>query len=391
MKKIVLFGAGKIGRSFIGQLFSGAGYEVVFVDVAGALIEALNERGEYTVVIKSNAGDRSIRVKNVRGVLAGNKQQVRTELAEAAICNVSVGKKGLPEVIPLLAEGLQERYRKHPQDPLDVILAENMRDAAGYVREKLKHKLPSDFPLESYVGLIETSIGKMVPIMPAEEVQKDMLKVYAEPYNTLILDRQGFRNPIPNINDLAPKTNIKAWVDRKLFIHNLGHAVTAYLGYVKHPQLTYTYEVLADPELKLEVRNTMLQSAAILMQTYPGEFTLAGLTAHIDDLLHRFANRALGDTIYRVGCDLPRKLGPNDRLAGAIKNGLQLHMPVNRIVKALVYGFHFRATDENGELHPNDKQVAAAFPKGLPYLLKHFSGFDSQLYPQVVKMAQEVE
>ena len=31
-KKILIFGAGKIGRSFIGQLFSRAGYELVFID-----------------------------------------------------------------------------------------------------------------------------------------------------------------------------------------------------------------------------------------------------------------------------------------------------------------------------------------------------------------------
>ena len=31
MEKIVIFGAGKIGRSFIGQLFSRSGYEVILI------------------------------------------------------------------------------------------------------------------------------------------------------------------------------------------------------------------------------------------------------------------------------------------------------------------------------------------------------------------------
>ena len=36
--KLVLFGAGKIGRSFIGQVFSRSGYEVVFIDINQEII-----------------------------------------------------------------------------------------------------------------------------------------------------------------------------------------------------------------------------------------------------------------------------------------------------------------------------------------------------------------
>ena len=74
------------------------------------------------------------------------------------------------------------------------------------------------------MGLVETSIGKMVPIMKTEDLEEDPLLVYAEPYNTLILDRKGFLGDIPHIEEFALKDNIKAWVDRKAFIHNLGHA-----------------------------------------------------------------------------------------------------------------------------------------------------------------------
>ena len=54
MKKLLLFGAGNIGRSFIGQLFSRAGYEVVFVDIDSNIVNALNSRRSYTVVVKGN-------------------------------------------------------------------------------------------------------------------------------------------------------------------------------------------------------------------------------------------------------------------------------------------------------------------------------------------------
>ena len=47
--KAVHFGAGNIGREFVGQLLHDSGYEVVFADVADALIEALQHADSYVV------------------------------------------------------------------------------------------------------------------------------------------------------------------------------------------------------------------------------------------------------------------------------------------------------------------------------------------------------
>ena len=149
-----------------------------------------------------------------------------------------------------------------------------MRSAAEFTREYLIKSLPAGFPVETYVGLIETSIGKMVPIMPLAEVEKDPLVVFAEPYNTLILDGKGFKSAIPVVEGLAPKNNIKAWVDRKAFIHNLGHATAAYYGYYNHPHAVYMYEILDDKMIFNFTREVMLQSAEILQKVYPRGFCI---------------------------------------------------------------------------------------------------------------------
>jgi mannitol-1-phosphate 5-dehydrogenase len=57
------------------------------------------------------------------------------------------------------------------------------------------------------------------------------------------------------------------------------------------------------------------------MKKYPGEFRPEQLTDHIDDLLRRFENRALGDTVFRVGCDLKCKLHKNDRIMSPLIDG----------------------------------------------------------------------
>ena len=390
--KLVLFGAGKIGRSFIGQLFSRGGYEVVFIDLFKPVIDELNRRGNYKVVIKGEV-ESVITIRNVRGVFGGDTEQVITEIASANILAVSVGLNGLKSIIPLIAKGLILRYESSEATPLDIIIAENLRNAAEFMSHELKQHLPAGFPLEERVGLIETSIGKMVPIILIKDMDEDILQVFAEPYNNLILDKKGFKNSIPEIEGLSPKENIKAWVDRKLFIHNLGHATAAYLGFHFNPDFNYLYETLAVSEIHEQVRETMLQAARILLTKYPDDFTQNTLTEHIDDLLFRFQNKALGDTVFRVGCDLKRKLSAEDRLAGAIHLAIELNLPYNRILKSLVAGFYFRAGDEHGELLSDDHEFAKLFENGILNVLTSICGFDSVkdkiLFDQAELIAKE--
>jgi mannitol-1-phosphate 5-dehydrogenase len=358
--KLVVFGAGKIGRSFIGQLFSKGGYEVVFVDMNKFIVDKLNEKHSYKIVIKAE-DEETILIENVKGVYSEDEELVANEVASAGIAAISVGSQTIEKTIPMIAKGLLKRFEEFGETPLNIILAENMRDAADFFYGKIKHFLPYDYPIDQLLGLVETSIGKMVPVMRASDLLEDPLQVFAEPYNTLILDAKGFKNYIPDIEGLAPKQNIKAWVDRKLFIHNLGHVAVAYLGYMYDPDVIYLYEVLENKQIRKKVRETMQQAAEIVLAKYPGEFTRESLTEHIDDLLGRFTNRFLGDTIYRVGCDLPRKLGSHDRLSGAIKLAIELKLPYDKILHVLVCGAFFRANDENGGRLPQDIRFEKEF------------------------------
>ena len=390
-KKLVIFGAGKIGRSFIGQLFGKGGYDVVFIDVDKRIVDELNRRGNYNVVIKAEK-ETVINISNVRGIFAMDESRVEKEIFDAGILAVSVGQNGLPHILPLIAKGLAKRYIFNNAEPLDIIIAENLRNAAQYFREELGKRLPVEYPIDQLVGLIETSIGKMVPIMRKKDLEEDILQVFAEPYNTLILDKKGFKNPIPQIEGLSPKENMKAWVDRKLFIHNLGHATAAYIGYLYNPGFIYLYEALAVPEVFRSVRETMIQSANILLKLYPEEFAMEALIDHIDDLLSRFANKHLGDTIFRVGCDLTRKLGPEDRLVGAVSLSQEFQMPCDHILFAIACACRFMATDENGNRLHNDQEFDQKYSGDVRRIMTEVSGFDEMnIIQSVVNIADKID
>jgi len=374
MPTLVQFGAGNIGRSFIAQLFSTAGYDVVFVDVMNELVDQINARGCYRVVIRDEV-ESELLVKHVRAIHGEDVRGVVEALAEADIAATSVGSNALTYLYPTLAKGLRQRFLRYGTRPLDIILAENLRNAAGIVRDGLRKCLPDDFPLASMVGLVETSIGKMVPIMTEAQRREDPLAVYAEAYNQLILDANAFKNPIPTVPGLAPKRNMAAYVDRKLFIHNLGHAAVAYFGFLADRKLSYIWQAVEIAAVSDAARAAMWESARALISAYPREFTELALSDHIDDLLHRFANRALGDTIFRVGRDLPRKLSREDRIIGAMLFDQAQRKPYDATARVAAAAMEFRGTDERGQLSSPDSLFQdESYPHGLDHVFTTLCG-----------------
>ncbi len=383
MKKIVVFGAGNIGRSLVGQLFSRAGYEAVFVDIVDTVIDALNERGKYRIEVR-DINPETIWVENVRAVHGRDAEKVAHEIATADMVATAVGPENLRYIYPNLAKGLVKR-RETRRGPIDVIICENVRNSSAIFREGLSGYLPKDYPLDALVGFVETSIGKMVPMMTDEQRKEDPLLLFAEAYNKIIADKKGFKTGVPKVRGLEAKENMAAYVDLKLFVHNLGHAVTAYLGYITDPAMTYIWEAVGDKRVREAAEAAMWESGKALILEYPSEFNEENIGEHINDLLRRFNNKALGDTIFRVGRDLPRKLSRNDRLIGALlldtKHGVHAPFTTLGVAAAML----FRGKDETGRLYPRDEVFAKdVYPRGVDFVLKEVCSLDSEKEKTIV-------
>jgi mannitol-1-phosphate 5-dehydrogenase len=393
-KKLVQFGAGSIGRSLMGQLFSRAGYEVVFVDIDSALVDSLNREREYRIVVRqAEATDEVITVRGVRALDFRDREAVLREVADASLLCTSVGKGAVPQVLPAIADGIMHRRLFGNNRPVDIIIAENMRNAAPFCRKVLSEHLSPGFPVSELIGLAETSIGKMVPIMTREEREQDPLRIFAEAYNKLIVDRNGFINGPPDVEGVVAVDNIAAYVDMKLFIHNLGHAASAYLGYAYDSDLRYIHDVIAVPGIHAQVKACMEQAAIALNQEYPHDLMTDLLNASIDDLLQRFGNRALGDTLYRVGRDLYRKLDKTDRVTGALLLAAKHGVGCDAIADTFHAGCTFRATDEDGNLFRPDREFHENFADAGIIDILHEAGRLSEEVPlegKVIRQLQKV-
>lgn len=312
-----MYGAGNIGRGFIGQLMSQSGYQVAFVDVNMQVIDALNARGEYPVEILENDGGSEVIVKNVSGVNGMDVDAVASAIADADVMATAVGVNILPRIVGNIAKGLQARWARGNKAPFNIIICENLIGADTFLRNAIKEQLSAEEQrlVDETIGFVEASIGRMVPIQTPEMTKGDVLRVCVEKFCTLIVDRDAFRGDIPPIQNMEAHAPFQLYIERKLYIHNMGHSMTAYLGALKGYE--YIWQAIEDPEIERIVVRGMVASALALSMKYNVPFK--ALYEHVEDLLYRFTNRKLGDTVFRVGRDLKRKLSPDDRLLGAIR------------------------------------------------------------------------
>ncbi len=315
MKKAVMYGAGNIGRGFIGQLFAQSGYEVTFIDVNQRVLDRLNQDHAYPISVVSESGVEEVIVSGVKGVDGNDTQAAIKAIAEADIMATAVGVNVLPYIVENLAAGIRSRLQDSHSAPLNIIICENLIDADKYLIQLLKPLLSPEEQvlLTEKIGFVEASVGRMVPVMTAEGEGGNPLRVYVEPYCELPVDAAAFRGDIPKINNLVPATPFAYYIQRKLFLHNMGHALLAYLSQLKGYR--YIWEGAEDKDLGIIVKSAMYASAEALALEH--NMDLAITLGYADDLLLRFRNRRLGDTVERVGRDIGRKLSPNDRLVGA--------------------------------------------------------------------------
>ncbi|MBP6965811.1 MAG: mannitol-1-phosphate 5-dehydrogenase [Armatimonadetes bacterium] len=312
----VQFGAGNIGRGFTAQLFTESGYEVVFVDVIDEVVDLINERRSYPIEIASEHPE-TVTITNVRAVHGSDREAVAREIRDSSLVCTAVGVNVLRHVAPAIARGIELRADAGIEEPLNIIICENLITAGETLRGHILDALPSRYAayMDERIGFVGSVVSRMVPVMTEEQKKRDPLLIIVEAYKRLPVDGRGFKGEVPRIVGFEPYNNFAAYIERKLFTHNLGHATSAYLGWLKGYE--YTWQSMRDPRVRRITEAALAETGKALIERHG--FAPEKHQAHIDDLLERFGNVALGDQVTRVGRDPIRKLGPEDRMIGGGK------------------------------------------------------------------------
>ncbi|MGG3738471.1 mannitol-1-phosphate 5-dehydrogenase [Aeribacillus pallidus] len=317
----VHFGAGNIGRGFIGSLLSQSGYEVVFVDVNDEVVRLLNERKEYRVLIADESGKEEI----IRNVSAVNSQtesdKVIHYLTEADLVTTAVGPNILPIISSTLAEGLRKRLSVN-QKPLNIIACENMIGGTTFLKEKVFEKISDEEKslFERNYGFLDCAVDRIVP----NQKNSDPLAVTVEPFFEWVVEQKNVVGDIPNVKGMQLVDDLLPYIERKLFTVNTGHAMAAYLGYNK--KLQTIKEAMDDKEIYFDVQQALNESGAVLVKKYG--FNENEHKKYIEKIIHRFTNPSISDEIVRVARSPIRKVGANDRLMKPAKQYYDLFKEV---------------------------------------------------------------
>jgi mannitol-1-phosphate 5-dehydrogenase len=304
----VHFGAGNIGRGFVGLILHRAGYEVVFADVAETLIDALQVTPSYQV-IEVGLDSRTEGVDNYRAINSrSHDAELVRELAAADIVTTAVGPTVLKFVAPTIAAALLKRSADQP--PLAVMACENAINAtdvlAGHIREHCSDEEWAAITPKAVFA--NTAVDRIVPAQAADAG----LDVTVETYFEWAIESPPFGSNPPEIPDATWVPDLAPYIERKLFTVNTGHATTAYHGRLRG--ISKLSDALADEQVRAAVEGVLGETKALLVAKH--EFSDEAQQAYVDKILTRFANPHLPDTTERVGRQPLRKLSRNERLIG---------------------------------------------------------------------------
>lgn len=335
MKKAVHFGAGNIGRGFVGVILNEAGYELVFSDVAAPLIDALNTEESYTVH-EVGADPKDITITNFRGInSAENPDALAEEIATADVVTTAVGPTVLKFVAVNIAQGLQKRAELGTPGKVAVMACENAINATdGLAEEVRKHYAAAD----EQAIFANTAVDRIVP----NQAPGQGLDVTVENYYEWAVETGPFGDDVPAINGATWVEDLAPYITRKLFTVNTGHATLAYFG--AQAGISKISDALANDEIRAKVEATLAETKDLIVRTFGFEPEVQ--QAYIEKILSRFANKDLPDTTDRVGRSPLRKISRNERFMGPAANLAELGRPTDALLATVAALLEFDVAED---------------------------------------------
>lgn len=350
MKKALVFGAGNIGRGFLGVLLHQSGYATTFADVDAAKVALLNQHGAYPVYVCSKGGITEQAVSGVDAVSVRDSEAITSAICNADIILTAVGKVALEGAAEVLAKGLMERARVRPASelPIVVIACENVQDNTAYLAGLTKQRLPTEYRKKlDAVSFPNCIVDRIVPSVLPASAQGHPLAVAVEDYYQFVVDATQLRMDFPAIQGVELVEGVSAKLEQKLFTLNMAHGIVGYYGKLKGYE--FVHEAIGDPTILQLLQGALREVEELMVKRHPA-ITRNDQQSYSARVVDRFGNPYLRDSLLRVASQPKRKLAGNERLVRPARLLWQLGQIPAHLATGIASAFHFN--------NPADKQAA---------------------------------
>lgn len=306
--KAIQFGAGNIGRGFIGDLLYDSGYHTTFVEVNEELVDYLNRNNSYNLYLLERQYEKKV-IENIKALSPITQEnKIIKEIIDCDLITTSVWANNLDKIAPVIAKGLRKRL-EHNKDKINIIACEN----AMHGSEKLKKLIINNDPelevhIDSLASFPNTAVDRIVL-----DAENDKFGINVAEFHELAIER----NKLANENNLPIKgakytDNLTKFLERKLYVVNAGHAWAGFIGYIYG--FTNVKDVFLNEELVKDVRKAMMESSELIYKKY--DFSKDEMAEYVDFGIKRYQQEGVDYEVNMVTRSPIRKLGYNDRLVG---------------------------------------------------------------------------
>ncbi|CAM1503184.1 Fc.00g079600.m01.CDS01 [Cosmosporella sp. VM-42] len=385
-KKAVHFGAGNIGRGFVACFLHNSGYDVVFADVNGTIVDLINESKSYRVIEVGTSGTTENTITNYRAINSRtHEEELIEEIRTADVVTCSVGPNILKFIAPVIAKGIDRR--SNDESPLHVIACENAIGAtdnlAGFIKDP---RNTSPESLETHHLRARYANSAIDRIVPAQAPDAG-LDVTLEKFFEWVVDRTPFKDiGIPEIEGINWVDHLEPFIERKLFTVNTGHATAAYHGYNRRKRTVY--DALQDKEIMSEVRGALMETKNLIVSKH--EIEEEAQAAYVDRIIMRIGNPHLEDAVERVGRAPIRKLSRKERFVGPAAELAENDQPIKYLLDAIEMTFRFQNVEDDDE----SKELAQIMSDNTPHdVVTKVCGIQprEKIYSQLVQVVKRVQ
>ena len=340
-KKIVIWGAGRIGRGFIGDLFSAAGYQLIYIDEAQALVDGLKKEQTYRVIRAAGADQiETVDIVEFSIFHTSEKYAIQDEINQTDLIALAVYPKNFQSVAEKLQDLILTRKEKRGDNAaLDILLCTNLIHAGPKFEKFMLDGLSNSDTqyFKEKIGIVETLVIRICPNPPEDVATTHPFVIWTNGYPELPVDKQGFKGNTPMVPALRIVEDMRAEETRKIYTYNMCHAVLSYHGHMAGHALLV--DCLADSRIRLEAEGALEEVSTALQKEYG--FTAEEMEVWVKGVLDQTDNPTIGDTVIRSAADPLRKLKHDDRLIGPIRlclrNGIDPKHLIRAVGTALYY------------------------------------------------------